>query len=175
MCWCHGCPVFKVLFRNLFGSLFFIILLCFEFWIGYVTSVTFALLLLTCLLSCARYFEKAFNCDLIASCSTLFVGYEFASYATFLVFWLLRVPLYLWDTNPLLTRFISSLILWDVYLHCCVFCLACIFMQVDCVVVSDTHHLWFIFTPMLWGLCWMSDFWLALFVDASLLEVFRVS
>lgn len=64
---------------------FFIVLFYFELLIDCITSVMFSLLLLTCLLWCTTYFEKVCNCDLIASCSTLLVGYEFVSDATYLI------------------------------------------------------------------------------------------
>ena len=58
-----------------------------------------SLLFLTCSLSCARTFDGVSDGDFFASYSTLFVGYEFDSDATYLVMRLLHVPLYLWDTS----------------------------------------------------------------------------
>ena len=88
--------------------------------------------------------------------------------------WLLRVPLYLWDTTSLLMRLILSH-LYELYLHCCVFCLFCIVLQDDCVVVSATHHLWFIFTEalMLTSDDALSDLFYLLMLACSRISGFR--
>ena len=74
---------YLVMFCHLwFDILLSFMMFCHHFlwlWCIVIYSLVFhhiALLLQTCLLKCARYSEKAFNIDLIASCSTLFVGHD---------------------------------------------------------------------------------------------------
>ena len=91
------------------------------------------------------------------------------------ILFLIRVSLYLWDTNVIRRSLwfdphdsrnthISCVFVWNVFL-----------CRITFVRMSNAYYLWLVFTLLLRGLCWVSDFWLALFDDASLLEVLWVS
>ena len=80
---------------------------------------------------------------------------------------LLCVPLYLWDTTSLLVRLIWSH-LHELHLHFCMLCLSCIVLQALYVVVSATHHLWFIFTLELSCLC--QTLWFLIFFPLLVLS-----
>ena len=106
--------LFTILFSALFGvsppwfrCLIHLFLLCF---------ITSTLLLLTCLFSCARYFDEL-------SCFACFV-FHFICGTQF----------------SLLVRLIWSH-LYEPSWHFCMLCLSCIVLQALYMVVSITHHL----------------------------------